>query len=145
MIVIPTKEELSPKPFSAGVYKGIVGTPMKLQKTKSGKDMMVAEIIITTQGPNSNEKTIGRKLFENLVIAENMMWNLDNFLKACTGRGITEHWNEGDSLEVDPFFMKFSNLCCGKEVVVVVTVEKITDGPKKGEDSNVIKEVRQVQ
>jgi len=144
MIVIPTKEELSPKPFSAGVYKGVVSSPLQLKKTKTNKDMIVAEIIITSQGPNSTEKTIGRKLFENLVVADNMMWNLDNFLKACTGQGLLSHFNSGDNVEIDPFFMKFNNLCSGKEVILVVGVEKITDGARAGEDSNVIKEVRQV-
>lgn len=146
MIQIPTKEELAPKPVSAGVYKAVVGTPMSLKKTRdTNKDMMVAELVITTQGPNTGETTIGRKLFENLVVSPETMWVLDGFLKACTGQGLLEHWSEGESMEIDPFFMKFNNLCGGKEVVVVVGVEVIKDGPRKGEPTNVIKEIRKVQ
>lgn len=42
---------------------------------------------------------------------------------------------------IDPFFMKYSNMCLNKEVVVVVNVRK---DPERG-DQNEIKEVRQVQ
>lgn len=143
MIVIPTKDELTPKPFSAGVYKGVVSNT-KLEKTKTGKDMIVLEITVNSQGPNTNEKTIGRKLFENVVISPETMWRVDIVLKACTGQGLLAHFSEGDNVGIDPFYMKVSGLCQGREVVIVVGVEKITDGDKAGEDRNVIKELRAV-
>lgn len=144
MIVIPGKDELSPKPISAGVYKAAV-SEFRLDKTKTNKDMITATLTVTTPGPNANEKTVGRKLSERLVISPETMWRVDNFLKACTGQGLLSHFSEGESLTPDVFFMKISSVCQGREVIVVVGVEKITEGERTGKDTNVVKEIRQVQ
>ena len=144
MIVIPTKDELSPKPISAGVYKANV-SEFKFDKTKTGKDMITATLTVTSQGPNANEKTQGRKLFERLVISPETMWRVDIFLNACTGQGLLTHFSSGEEISPDMFFMKISNLCQGREVIAVVAVEKITEGERAGEDTNVVKELRQVQ
>jgi len=141
MIVIPSREELTPKPIATGIYKATV-TDMKLEKTKeTGKDMIVAELTIQTQGPNPPDmKVIGRKLFDNLVVDEKTMWKVSSFLKACTGRDIVDHFGQGEEMGIDPFYMKYSNLCINKEVVLVVTTEKY-----EGNDVNRVKEVREVK
>lgn len=134
---IPTQEELRPKPVSEGVYKARSKTTVK--RSSTNKDMIEVEYTLLSQGPNPTEQTIGRKVFENVVIAENTLWRVDQYCQALTSRGIYDLFQPGEQVSSEILAMRISNETNNKECVVTVGVEV---NPDTNEPRNVVKGVK---
>ena len=121
-IVIPDKKDLMPKPVSEGVYKCLI-TKMEREISKKGKIMSNNEYTIQSQGPDPAEKTIGRKVFDYVVIHPDTLWRVSDFLKKACGKDIVDLFGVGEKVTEDEIFMRMKNECLNKEVLVAVTVE----------------------
>lgn len=83
-IVIPPANELTPPPVPPAAYRAkIVGG--KYVTSSNGNPMLKAEVMLLSQGPVAEIKTVGRKLIDQIVITEETLWRLNLVFKACTG------------------------------------------------------------
>lgn len=134
-VYIPKSFDQSP--ITPGVYKATI-TKSDLKRTKDNtKDMISLQFTISSNGPDPNEKTMGRKLFENLLLTEDSLWRADLVFKAATGKKIPEVLEPEKSYSTDEFYGFFSNLVINKEVILVVGVEVY-----EGKTQNKVSEVR---
>lgn len=143
---ITVPEKFGIDPVAAGVYKALVSktevVTTEAKPGKASKPMIKVEYTLQSQGPNPQEKTIGRKVFDNLVISEETLWRVDIAVRAATGAGIPK----GD-YEIDELVMKLTSLIENKEVMLRLDVEPAKDKSGQvvaGQFRNVIKETKAV-
>lgn len=116
-INIPKPEDLLPKPVSAGVYQAnVTGTNVK--QTQKGDPMISVEYTITSQGADPEEKTIGRKVFDNLIINEQSLWKIAIVVKALTGQDLPT-----GQMSVDEFINLITSAIQGKSCLIRVDTE----------------------
>lgn len=84
-----TKEDLRQEPVPPGFYKALINEA-KFKMSSTGKPMIVVEYTLQSQSNETKMKTIGRKIFENLVITMDSLWRANNVVNAATGRDIPE-------------------------------------------------------
>ena len=96
MLIKVSPKDLQPTPLPEGVYKSTMQCTVKT--AASGNLMVSVEHTVTTQGPDLTEKTIGRKVFDNLVLTEESLWRVNSTFKAVTGEDLPEGEFEIDEL-----------------------------------------------
>jgi len=112
----------------AGIYRAAV-TGYKCGTSAAGNPKISVEMTIQSDGPNG-EKTVGRKVFDNLTLTENALGIVDSKFKALTGDNLPV----GD-FEIDEFMNMITSRINGREAVIEVT---ITSGDN-GERNNIKK------
>lgn len=128
-IKIPPKEELLPPPISPGIYRA--SSQAKVSKTPKGDPMIVVEFTITSQGPNPSEKTIGRKVYENLPVMEKTLWKIAATVKALTGQDLPE----GD-VNLEEFCLMLTSALSNRDAMLKIDVENY-----EGKKNNKVKEI----
>lgn len=139
-ITIPKKEDLMPKPISEGVYLANI-SKMEWEISKSGKPMSNTEFTVISDGPDPNEKTKGKKLFEYIVIHPDTLWRVSEFLKNVCGKDIVDLFGVGEKVTENEIFMRMKNECLNKEVKLSVGIEMYKEEGKDPRPQNTIKKM----
>lgn len=109
------------EPVMAGIYKVSV-TGHKVEKAKSSDNLIIKpELTIQTQTDAMGNKVLGRKLFEQWVVAEANLPIWNTAFKALTGKELNQLGVE--AMEVDEFCNLITSMISGKECLVDVQVK----------------------
>lgn len=122
---ITVPDNLGVKPIPEGIYKAIV-SGMGLKTSSTGKPMIA--ITYTLIGGDH----AGRKINDNIVLDENVLWRANILYSACTGKNIP-----AGQYSVDELFQLIQSGVLNKEVLVRLVIELY-----EGQERNRIKEVR---
>ena len=117
LIKVPKKEEMSPKPICDGAYQVQV-SKIELRRSDKGNNYFNVELNVASQGPDLNEKTIGRKVFDNVPFTNESIFRTNAFYKACTGNDLPE----GDH-SIEELAAKISSMCIGAKTLVILQTE----------------------
>ncbi len=116
---IHVAKDLNPGPITSAKY-GAEITKMKPGLSKAKNPKIEVELTIITKGPNGDkEKTIGRKVFDNLTLTENALWKVGAAFKAVTGKDLPE----GD-YTCDELTNLITSAMTGKSVCVSLSLDQ---------------------
>jgi hypothetical protein len=110
-IVIP--QELSLPPIPPAAYRAKI-TAGKYKTSSNGNPMLCLDVVLMSQGPVAEIKTVGRKLVDQIVIQEDTLWRLNLPFKACTGSDLPA----GKEFSVEELCNFVTSNVVNKEVVV---------------------------
>lgn len=131
---ISVPENLGPIPVPEGIYKALI-SKADVKTTSTNKPMIVVEFTLQSAHPNSSEVTIGRKVFDNMVIQAENLWRTNITYKAACGEDLPK----GD-FEIDELIAIITSKLQGASVMVKVGVEMY-----EGQPQNRVKEVKKIQ
>lgn len=136
---INVPENMGPQPVPDFVYKASI-TKTEVKAALTGSLMVVCEYTILSEGNDPTQNTVGRKVFDNLVLQESTLWKVNIAVKAATGQNIPK----GD-YEIDELAGLISNLLLNKEVMLKIGTENIKrEGVVTEDKRNVVKEIRAI-
>jgi hypothetical protein len=129
-------KDMGVKAISEAVYQGTI-SKVELRTSKKGDPMISYEYTILSQGPDPEEKTIGRKVFDQSVLTDDVLWRHNIIVKAATGQEIPQLLEPEKEYSIDELFGAISNWVLNKNVILVIGKESY-----EGKENNKVKEVR---
>ena len=118
-----TKDKLGGKAVEPGIYQARINT--EFTSSKANKPMMKVEYNLLGTQP-SGATAVGRKVFDNIVFEESMLWKFNQVFSAVTGEDLPE-----DSLTIDEIYGMISSAINGAMVTIEVVTEKQTDSDRE--------------
>ncbi|MGW8177342.1 MAG: DUF669 domain-containing protein [bacterium] len=116
-IVIP--EQLSLPPIPPGAYRATI-TDTKYQTSQNQNPMLRLELTLRSQGPIAEVNTVGRKVFDRIMLMEEAMWRLNLPFKAVTGQDLPK----GQEFSVEELCNFIRSHVLNKDVVVNTDLEE---------------------
>lgn len=127
------REELGGKPVEPGIYEARFNS--ELTTSSTGKSMVKATYTLSGQMP-SGKNALGRKVVDNIVLQQEVLWKLNQPYHAATGEDLPE----GD-FTVDELYNLFKDATENKRLNVEVSTEPFTDKNGDAKESNRIKKI----
>lgn len=127
------REELGGKPVESGVYEARFNSELTTSSTK--KPMIKATYTLSGKMP-SGKNALGRKIIDNIVLQQEVLWKLNQPYHAATGEDLPE----GD-FTVDELYALFKDVTENKRFSIEVTTEPFTDKEGKQRENNRIKKI----
>lgn len=87
-IHVPNSEELRPQPVPEGIYSALLES-VKTSVTTNGNPFISITFVLQSQGPGE-EKTIGRKVFDNVVVTPQTLWKVNQLYFSFTKQDLPE-------------------------------------------------------
>lgn len=118
-----TKDKLGGKAVEPGIYQASIAS--EFGASKADKPMMKVTYNLLGTQP-SGTTAVGRKVFDNIVFEENMLWKFNQVFSAVTGEDLPE-----ESLTIDELYGMISAAIYGAIVTIEVTTEKQKDSDRE--------------
>ena len=104
---------------NAGLYKATI-TGRKIATAKSsGNPKMQIELTLNSEGPNTDVKTIGKCVYDNITFTEDSIWRANLLYSAVTGG---QDIPRAD-YTADEFFNLLWSVCQNRQLIIEVTDE----------------------